>query len=114
MTQGTSAPLGVGIIGTGFGLMHLLGFRKCANVRVVAACQRTPGKAEAFAQQHSVPYAFTDYRQGIAHPEVQVVSIAAPPYMHHEMTLAALAAGRRIPEDTRRAGDGGGRPGRAE
>jgi predicted dehydrogenase len=51
MTQGTRTPLGVGIIGTGFGLMHLLGFRKCENVRFVAVCQRTPGKAEAFAQR---------------------------------------------------------------
>jgi predicted dehydrogenase len=96
MTQGTETPLGVGIIGTGFGLMHLLGFRKCEQVRVVAVCQRTPGKAEAFAQQHRVPYAFTDYRQVIAHPEVHVVSIAAPPYVHHEMTLAAVAAGKPV------------------
>ena len=90
MAQGTSEPLGVGIIGTGFGLMHLLGFRKCENVRVVAVCQRTPGKAEAFAQQHGVPQAYTDYRRIIDHPDIQVVSIATPPYVHHEMTLTAL------------------------
>ena len=96
MTQGIKTPLGVGIIGTGFGFMHLLGFRQCEQVRVVAVCQRTPGKAEAFAQQHSVPYAYTDYRQVIAHPDVHVVSIAAPPYVHHEMTLAALAAGKHV------------------
>jgi len=59
-------------------------------------CQRTPGKAESFAQQHSVPYAFMDYRRVIDHPEVQVVSIAAPPYVHHEMTLAAVAAGKHV------------------
>lgn len=96
MAQGTNTPLGVGIIGTGFGLMHLLGFRQCEDVRVVAVCQRTPGKAEAFAQQHGVPCAYMDYRQVIEHPEVHVVSIAAPPYVHHEMTLAALAAGKHV------------------
>lgn len=96
MTQATKTPLGVGIIGTGFGLMHLLGFRQCEQVQVAAVCQRTPGKAEAFAQQHSVPYACTDYRQVIAHPDVHAVSIAAPPYVHHEMTLAALAAGKHV------------------
>lgn len=69
-TRNRDTVISVGIIGTGFGLMHLLGFRKCENVRVVAVCQRTPEKAEAFAQQHSVPYAFTDYRQVIDHPEV--------------------------------------------
>ncbi len=96
MAQGSPQPLGVGIIGTGFGLMHLLGYRACDNVDVVAVCQRTPGKAEAFAKQHGVPYAFTDYRDVIAHPAVQVVSIAAPPYVHHEMALAALAAGKPV------------------
>lgn len=54
--------LGVGIIGTGFGLMHMLGYRACKNVNVVAVCQRTPGRADAFARQHGIPYAFTDYR----------------------------------------------------
>lgn len=95
MAQGTPQ-LGVGIIGTGFGLMHLHGYRACDNVEVMAVCRRTPGKAEAFAKQHGVAYAFTDYRDLIAHPAVQVVSIAAPPYMHHEMTLAALAAGKPV------------------
>lgn len=66
MAQGTNTPLGVGIIGIGFGLMHLLGFRQCEDVRVVAVCQRTPGKAEAFAQQHGVPCAYMDYRQVLA------------------------------------------------
>jgi predicted dehydrogenase len=96
MAQEANSPLGVGIIGTGFGLMHLLGFRKCENVRVVSVCQRTPGKAAAFAQHHGVPHACTDYRQVIDHPEVHIVSIAAPPYVHHEMTLAALAAGKHV------------------
>ena len=88
--------LGVGIIGTGFGLMHMLGYRACKNVDVVAVCQRTPGKADAFAQQHGIPHAFTDYRPLIEHPAVDVVSIAAPPYVHHEMTLAALALGKPV------------------
>lgn len=76
--------------------MHLLGYRACENVQVVATCQRTPGKAEAFSKQYGVPHAFTDYRDLIAHPAVQVVSIAAPPYVHHEMTLAALAASKPV------------------
>ena len=96
MAQGVQQPLGVGIIGTGFGLMPLLGYQACDNVQIVAVCQRTPGKAEAFAKQHGVPQAFTDYRDLLAHPAVQVVSIAAPPYVHHEMTLAALATGKPV------------------
>ena len=88
--------LRVGIIGTGFGYMHLLGFRGCENVEVVAACQRTPGKAAEFAQKHNIQHAFEDYRPLIEHPDVDVVSIAAPPYVHKEMTFAALEAGKPV------------------
>ena len=88
--------LRIGIIGTGFGRMHLLGYRQCANVQVTAICQRTKEKAEAFAREYGIPHLFTDYRDLIAHPEVDVVSIAAPPYVHHEMALAALAAGKPV------------------
>jgi predicted dehydrogenase len=76
--------------------MHLLGYRKCKDVEVVAVCQRSPGKAEAFAQQYGVPRSFVDYRALIAEPAVDVVSVAAPPYVHHEITLAALAAGKHV------------------
>src|SRR5438128_1215548 len=42
MAPGVQNPLGVGIIGTGFGLMHLLGYRACDNVQVVAERQADP------------------------------------------------------------------------
>jgi predicted dehydrogenase len=96
MARESQRRLGIGIIGTGFGLMHLLGYRECEDAEVVAVCQRSPGKAEAFARQHRVPFFFTDYRAVIAEPAVDVVSIAAPPYVHHEITLAALAAGKHV------------------
>jgi predicted dehydrogenase len=59
---GKNETLRVGIIGTGFGRMHLLGYRQCANVQVVAVCQRTKEKAEAFAREFGIPHLFTDYR----------------------------------------------------
>jgi hypothetical protein len=38
----------------------------------------------------------TDWREVIAHPEVQVVNIASPNFLHQEMVLAAIAAGKHV------------------
>jgi predicted dehydrogenase len=38
----------------------------------------------------------TDWRQVIAHPEVQIVNIAAPNHLHLEMVAAATAAGKHV------------------
>ena len=35
-----------------------------------------------------------DYHELLAHPEVEVVSICAPNFLHHEIALAAVAAGK--------------------
>ena len=35
-----------------------------------------------------------DYREVLSHPEVDVVSICSPNFLHHEIALAAIAAGK--------------------
>ena len=46
--------LRVGVIGGGWGVMHILGFHVCEDVEVVAFCQRTPPKAESIAQEFHI------------------------------------------------------------
>ncbi|WP_315070753.1 Gfo/Idh/MocA family oxidoreductase [uncultured Microbacterium sp.] len=36
----------------------------------------------------------TDYRDVLAHPDVEVVSICSPNFLHHEIALAAIEAGK--------------------
>ena len=38
----------------------------------------------------------TDYRELLAHPDVDVVSICAPNFLHHEIGLATAAAGKHF------------------
>ncbi|WP_284990250.1 Gfo/Idh/MocA family oxidoreductase [Arthrobacter sp. efr-133-TYG-120] len=38
----------------------------------------------------------TDYRDVLAHPDVDVVSICAPNFLHHEIALATIAAGKHF------------------
>jgi predicted dehydrogenase len=95
---------GVGIIGTGFmGKTHALAWR---NVKAVMGdvpaptlellCDTPAHKAVQFADQFGFARATDDWRALMADPAVQVVSITTPNQLHHQMALAAVAAGKHV------------------
>ena len=89
--------IGVGIIGTGFGVhVQLPGFAAHPDFQVVAVTSGTPGRASAIAGEHGIPHAFEDWRQLVAHPQVRLVSVASTTDRHAEGVLAALAAGKAV------------------
>ena len=67
-----------------------------AEMHVCAVASPTPGNAQAFADRHKIARAYTDYRDLLADPEIEAVSINAPNSLHCEMTLAAAAAGKHV------------------
>nr|WP_255498818.1 MULTISPECIES: Gfo/Idh/MocA family oxidoreductase [unclassified Leucobacter] len=60
---------------------------------VIAADPDESGRAHA-ADALGFRDTTADYRELLKHPEVDVVSICAPNFMHHEIALAAIAAGK--------------------
>lgn len=88
--------LRVGVIGGGFGRNHVLGFQTCEQVEVVALCQRTRDRAAALARDLGVPDIHTDWQELVARNDIDIVSIAAPPYIHHAATTAAFASGKHV------------------
>jgi hypothetical protein len=93
----TDAPLGIGVIGTGFGARaHVPGFGLLDEARVVAICSERPERARAVAVEHGIPAAYGDFRELLADPAVEAVSIATPPHLHHPMAVAALLAGKHV------------------
>jgi len=88
--------LRVGVIGTGFGSqVQIPAFQAHPRAEVVAVSSHTPGKAAKIAQRFGVRQAFDRY-QDLAAADLDLVSITAPPALHHPMSLAALAAGRHV------------------
>lgn len=91
------SPIRVGIIGTGFGAgVQLPGFQCVSDVEVEAVVSGRLERAKAVAGEHGVAHAFADYREMLASVPLDLVSITTPPYLHHEMTLAALEAGAHV------------------
>jgi myo-inositol 2-dehydrogenase / D-chiro-inositol 1-dehydrogenase len=89
--------VGVGIVGTGFVAgLHAEAFARTPTARVVAVASPTPGHADAFARQHHVPNAFTDYRSILERSDVQLITLALPNYLHCQATLDAAAAGKHV------------------
>ncbi len=85
--------LRAGVIGTGFiGPVHIEALRRL-GVQVIALCE-VAKSVQAAATKHGIPQAFSDYREMLRSPDVDVVHIAAPNRFHCEMSLAALQAGK--------------------
>jgi predicted dehydrogenase len=80
-----------GVIGTGFiGPVHIEALRRL-GIPVVALCD-LPGRVQKAAAKLAIPLVFSDYREMLRSPEVDVVHITAPNRFHCEMALAALRA----------------------
>jgi len=84
----------IAIIGTGFGQQaQIPGFRVIEGGEVVAICSGRQERAEAVAREYDIPYAFSDYAEMLDRVRIDLVSIVTPVYLHHPMTMAALAKG---------------------
>lgn len=89
------APLRIGVIGAGWGAgLHLEGFRRTGQVRLVALTSRTRDRAEATAAAYGVEEVVDDLDELIE--KVDVVSVASPPAAHLDAVLRAAAAGRHV------------------
>lgn len=96
--------IGVGIIGTGFmGKAHALAYQAAASlfplsrrpVLEMVADNDRAGAARAF-KSFGFARMTVDWRELVADPKVAVVCITAPTGLHHEMALAAIAAGKHV------------------
>src|SRR4051794_10274489 len=87
---------GVVIVGTGFGChTHLRAVRR-AGMDVVALVGRDPGRTKERADRFGVPVATTSLDEALTLPGADAVAVATPPNTHHDIVLAAVAAGKHV------------------
>jgi predicted dehydrogenase len=65
-------------------------------VRVVAAVDAAPGRAEAFAAQHGIGAAFDDLERALALDDVTAVHVCTSNTSHCAITVAAARAGKHV------------------
>ncbi|MGK7952217.1 MAG: Gfo/Idh/MocA family protein [Xenococcaceae cyanobacterium] len=92
-----TSSLGVAVVGTGFGQkIHIPGFQHHPRTEVKAVYNPDLGKAKAIADAHNVLYAYNKLDKILALPEVDIVSISTPPFLHYEMAKEVLQAGKHL------------------
>ena len=93
--------LNIGIIGCG-GIANQKHFPAMKNnsdlCRIVAFCDIVRERAEAGAVQYGAPGAkvYTDYRDLLADPAVEVVHVLTPNVSHGEICVAAFEAKKHV------------------
>src|ERR1700722_15109709 len=98
--------LRVGIIGVGWGAhVQVPGFRAAKGFEPVALCARTPDRLERVATKLGIEQTSTDWQSFVTRDDLDIISVATPTVLHHEMTIAALAAGKPVLCEKPLAGD---------
>ncbi len=95
----------IGIVGAGeiARTRHLPGFKKLDGVQVVAVCNRRRETAARIARDFDIPRIHAGWEDLVSDPEVDAVVVAAWPYLHCPLTLAALDAGKHVLTQARMA-----------
>src|SRR5690606_32341697 len=96
--------LGIGLIGTGYmGKCHALAWTNVSAVfgdverpRLVHLAEADAGLARSRAKAFGFEKATADWRDLLADPDVDVVSVTTPNRFHAEMAIAALEAGKHV------------------
>ena len=93
----STTPLGIGIVGTGFGRkIHIPAYNIHHRTQVVAVYHHDLATAQAIAQAENIPHAYNDLAAMVALPELDAVSLSTPPFLHQAMASTILQGGKHL------------------
>ncbi|HLB72437.1 MAG TPA: Gfo/Idh/MocA family oxidoreductase [Sedimentisphaerales bacterium] len=91
-------PVKIGIIGSQFEAdIHAWSIGAAPDAaEVVAVASPTPGHAAELAGRYGIARVFTDYKEMLLEDDIELVTIAAPNYLHAQMTIDIANAGKHV------------------
>jgi len=97
----------VGFVGAGKNTRsrHIPGFQKLSGIELAAVANRTKESGERVAREFGIARIYADWRDLVRASEVDAVCIGTWPYMHREITVAALEHGKHVLCEARMAMD---------
>lgn len=86
----------IGIIGLGIGQWHLEGFRAAKNAEVLALCDANEAKLKTVGNAAGITRLYTDIGALLANKDLDAISVCLPNYLHAEVAVAAMRAGKHV------------------
>ncbi len=100
-------PLRIGFLGAGANTRtkHIPGLRAISGVTLASVANRSAESSARVAQEFGIKKIAKDWREIVMDPEIDAVCIGTWPYLHAEVTMAALEAGKHVLTEARMACD---------
>jgi predicted dehydrogenase len=95
--EGQDQPMKIGVIGLGTrgDQAHVRTLKQLSEAKITAICDIQPDRMQKINEGlPSKAATYVDYRELIKDPNVGIVVVATPGYLHHDMALAVLRAGK--------------------
>jgi predicted dehydrogenase len=91
-------PIRVGFVGAGNNTrkLHIPKLKAQPGVEMVAVANRSKESGERVAKEFGIARVAGDWREVVNAPDVDAICIGTWPYMHAELTIAALEAGKHV------------------
>jgi len=86
------AAIGVGL----WGESHALVYARHPHAFLAAVCDLNEQRAQEVAVRYKAEWCTSDYRQVLADPTIDAVSVATPDFAHAEIVIAAARAGKHV------------------
>lgn len=86
-----------GVVGLGyFGEVHAHTLSTMPNVQLAALCTRREQRLGELADRYNVEKRYTDYRQLLADPSIDAISLTTNVDDHRDITIEALRSGKHV------------------
>lgn len=93
----THKKLRVALVGLGIGRQHALAYKGMPErFSLDAVCSLEENESRAAANEFGVTQVLSDFDDVLALPDIDVVDICTPPYLHAQQAEAALRAGKHV------------------
>ena len=95
----------LGLIGAGRNTRdrHIPGFLQVEGVELAAVANRSRESGQRVADSFNIPTVYDNWRDLLEDPSIDAICIGTWPYMHRNLTLAALEKGKHVLTEARMA-----------
>ena len=92
-------PIVIGIVGAGFAAsFHVENYRRVPglNIRIKGVTAKRAKSAQTFAKRHQLETTYDSIEELLTDPEITIVDLCVPNFLHHPFVIQAAQAGKHI------------------